>query len=546
MFYEKKWYDVSVKLNYGGISMSTVTQHENTKNFVTAITQSGQTLTIGGQLTTALEIQDLILILNDTATSFLSFSKVTISKVEKNNHNNCYFYSCHIKMDDIAQRLFKQHIMNIQATVQIRAHFVGAETPYLIAFAVKEDFYPQLIRTLFTYQRMSTKRLYSFRLNESGFMELTSQLYKKEAASKIIDRRLVAPLIKLFSPAKDIILVGGRSPRQLSKKTFQAFLSLLAENKDAYYILEDSHAAFPQLVARYPERIIAFASDEYVHLFYKAKYLLSAGVPDLFYPSQNRALEKVFSCQHYLLPDAMLGLSHEYYTINQASPYAQNIASIWVHSRTEARFADKDLHFKKETIKLITSLTETTELLESSTEIKKENQLLFLPYGHMWQKESLTDNSLQPFYHLINEPRLQKFLTDYQLEATMILPARFLDSNLSLPNCNIYTDKQLTQCSSSAKLIITDYHPLALDFSLHNHPVIFYRPQEEKVGQKALSHPYENDLPGELVDNLNNLFYLLDQVAANKFKNNRQQQKKVDALRYHAQTSDEQSLSFFH
>lgn len=514
--------------------MSLIIRQEDQQNVITQINQVDRRIEITGSLILPEPIDHAVLVIDDMFSNVVFLENLTYTAQHNNANKNVYEYTVSIDMEKITQKLHKETIDDMRANIAIRLTYRNDNRPYLVNFMIDEDIFKTLTTAYFIYYRSATTRLFSFRLNSEGLVELTSQLYDRELASRIIDRKAVAPLMRSLSKKKNTLMIGGESPKDITENTFNTFLSLLGdEDKEVYYILDEAHPLFRKLAMSYNDSVVGFKSEKYVDLLFNAGTLLTAGTPDLFYPTQNRAFQKAFNLKHIVMPAAMLGLRSEYYTFNQRSPYAHRVDKIFVGSKIEARFVERELAIDRENI-VIDHLPLRKTLEENTKKIDNNNKLLLLPAAYTQQTHNIESNSISAFFDLAASEQLQKFAEDAQLEIVLIVPERLL-AVVPCLDVKVETDTNLINRLATARLVITDYHPFALDYSLGDQPVLFYRPEEKgKIvidGDYAVQ-TFENDLPGDVINNELDLFYLLEQFASRDFTLMREQMKKVNQLRY--------------
>jgi CDP-glycerol glycerophosphotransferase len=101
--------------------------------------------------------------------------------------------------------------------------------------------------------------------------------------------------------------------------------------------------------------------------------------------------------------------------------------------------------------------------------------------------------------------------------------------------CTVVLQEQVNslQLLKESTVFITDYHPLAFDFSFLTKPVCFYQPDVEgpdNESTQSVSDLYSNELPGEIASNEDDLIYLFNQLGQNEFKMSHKNRQKADAL----------------
>lgn len=514
--------------------MSLIIRQEDQQNVITQISQVDKRIEIVGSLTLLEQIDQAVLVIDDMYSNVVFLENLTYTAKHNKGNKNVYEYTVSIDMEKITRELHKATIEDMRTNIAIRLTYRNDNRPYLVNFMVDEDIFNTLTTTYFSYYRSASSRFFSFRLNSEGLVELTSQLYDRELASRIVDRKAVAPLMRSVSKKKNTIMIGGESPKDITENTFNTFLSLLGdEDQEVYYILDEGHPLFRKLAMSYNDSVVGFKSEKYVDLLFNAGNLLTAGTPDLFYPTQNRAFQKAFNLKHILMPAAMLGLRSEYYTFNQRSPYAHRIDKIFVGSKIEARFVERELTIDRENI-VIDHLPLRKTLEENTKKIDSHNKLVLLPAAYTQQTHNIESNSLSAFFDLAASEQLRHFSEEAQLEVVLVVPEHLLAIVPDL-DVKIETDTNLINRLATARLLITDYHPIALDYSLGDQPVLFYRPFEKGkivIDGDHTVQTFENDLPGDVINNEIDLFYLLEQFASRDFTLMREQMKKVNQLRY--------------
>ena len=307
---------------------------------------------------------------------------------------------------------------------------------------------------------------------------------------------------------------------------------------NAFYVLDESSSDYEKAVSFDSERILSFKSKKYIQFLLKAKVILTTQAPYHIYPTRNPLWFDIIGAKQVLLQTNVLGLQ----PLKQSYDFLTRLFKtdlFLVSSKHEKRYAIDTLGYPEQQV-VLSGLARFDDLLASQLSSEASNQLLFFPadqeIGLHYQTESI-DRTVKKFVSVIEHEDFKKFVETYHLTVTVALPHAmigYFDQFIAL-GCTVVLQEQadLLPLLNESTVFITDYHPLAFDFSFLTKPVCFFQPDVQDLDSEAtqsVNDFYSNELPGEITSNENDLIYLFNQIAQNDFKMNRKNRQKADAL----------------
>lgn len=511
---------------------------EQLKNNITDIVKEKNDYIIKGKLRHLTEeVEDLKLVLID--------EKEKASFIRLVDHTNVdgatLEYQVSLNIDHIDSKLRKHNIDISTHSFYLHITFVGSEDPLVLAAVVEPQNVENLFNTVFEKPYGLALRYLSFRCDDKGILKLVSHVYSKENASYLRDR---APMYRYLGnrmSREKIILFGGHSPLEKTFNTWNFFTYLRRNHPDinAYYILDRTAPFFEDAVREEGDRILVFRSREYINKILQASLIVTDKAPENFYPTGTLAFKKYINAEHWLLPAAPFGMTNEKYTLNEkgASTY---FSKIFMNSRSEIRFTRDTFDVDSDRMEL-TGLPASSYLIKHRDESYENQTLFILPYidfPHIASDE--TEKALSA--SLLRNKGFRDFLKESNLSVVIALPEEMIQEKGILEELGATvvnnTEEEIIKNLQEARLLITDYHPHALTYSVLNRAIIFYQGEyRPSIGEDFYFESYQNELPGDIATSEEDLLYLLKEYSEDNFKMKAPFVKKTNLLFEHQDDS---------
>lgn len=505
--------------------------------------QKNNILVVEGKLvTTAIPINriDTVLVGRKSDYKLVLHSTHQLEELESGNHLYHYNYTISVDLNLLASELFVRGNGDEDFDFYFEVYLNGLFEPTIVRVAGPHDLKS---RKLFKNQDVAYgKSVYLFSPNfteQYNGLSLAATKYDKDVYEYYKELSPFSRFLKPFASEKDYWIIGEK-PLE-ARNNGWLFFCYLRENHpeiNAFYVLDESSSDYEKAVSFDSERILSFKSKKYIQFLLKAKVILTTQAPYHIYPTRNPLWFDIIGAKQVLLQTNVLGLQ----PLKQSYDFLTRLFKtdlFLVSSKHEKRYAIDTLGYPEQQV-ILSGLARFDDLLASQLSSEASNQLLFFPadqeIGLHYQTESI-DRTVKKFVSVIEHEDFKKFVETYHLTVTVALPHAmigYFDQFIAL-GCTVVLQEQadLLPLLNESTVFITDYHPLAFDFSFLTKPVCFFQPDVQDLDSEAtqsVNDFYSNELPGEITSNENDLIYLFNQIAQNDFKMNRKNRQKADAL----------------
>ena len=517
--------------------------------------QKNNTLTINGKLvTTAIPINriDTVIVGRKSDYKLVLHSNHELEELESVSHLYRYNYTISVDLNLLAKELFIRNNGDEDFDFYFEVYLNGLFEPTVVRVAGPHDLKP---RRLFKEQDVAYgKSVYLFSSNfteqYNGFT-LSATKYEKEVYEYYKELGPFSRFIKPFVSEKDYWVIGEK-PLE-ARNNGWLFFCYLRENYpeiNAYYVLDEESPDYEKAISYGYDRILSFKSKKYIQFLLKAKVILTTQAPYHIYPTRNPLWIDVIGAKRVLLQNNIIGLQ----SLKQSYGYSTKTFKtdlVVVSSKHEKRYVIDTLGYPEQQL-VLSGLARFDKLLASETPVEPTNQLLFFPadqeIGLHYQTESI-NRTAESFLAVFKHDNFKAFLATYDLTVTFALPNamtgyfdQFVESG-----CTVILQEQASslQLLKESTVFITDYHPLAFDFSFLTKPVCFYQPDVQGPNNEATQSAnelYSNELPGEITSNEEDLIYLFNQLGQNEFKVSHKNRQKADALLEYRDTHSRQRI----
>src|SRR5699024_4589297 len=210
-----------------------------------------------------------------------------------------------------------------------------------------------------------------------------------------------------------------------------------------------------------------------------------------------------------------------------------NVDLFITSSEREKQIVVRDLKFDSGQV-AVTGLARFDNLF--NPKVTTKNQILIIPTWRDWliNWEQIEDSEyLERINQLLNSPNI-KNIVDNGNEVIFCLHPN-MQPFIELFNVPSYItsvkqgDIDVQKLIQESKLMITDYSSVAFDFSFLNKPVLYYQFDKGKFLGKQPSHlDIENELPGTIVNNQQDLEKQLKKMIMNNYQIDKNVEKKAN------------------
>jgi len=464
-------------------------------------------------------------------------------------------------MSDAVKKRFGLNRYKYETTVDLNKVF---ENPifnadiYDFYFDIKYHDFPELVRVRIGKPRFKARynlRQSSAEREEEVFSASPYYTFKKFNLSIQIDnfeketfvylRRMMrwSWLLRLFSKKQDIWVVGERSYK--AQDTGFHFFKYMRENhpeKNVFYIIEENS---PELDNVLPYgNVLFYKSKEHIKHVLMATRVIGSHHPDYLYPLRTKEFNKKVKAKKVFLQHGVMG------TKNMVANYGKSALSFstdifMVSSLFEKEMIVNDFGYDPQDV-FITGLSRFDNLLKDDIETKK--QVLIIPTWRDWlitDDKFLESEYFERYSNLIHDPRLHELAQQYDFSIVFCLHPNMQKFTTYFENSPVKVISQgevdVQSLLKSSALMITDYSSVAFDFSFLSKPIVYYQFDRKRfIGKRGSHLDLDNDLPGDIVYDLDEIINLTEKYAQSEFKMKEENRAKASKfLKYKDQNSSE-------
>lgn len=351
-------------------------------------------------------------------------------------------------------------------------------------------------------------------------LSFTYNMYDKDAYEYYRENKKNWKKIAAKAKNKDIWVIGERSYKaQDNGYHFFKYLREKHPEVEAYYVIRKDSLE-RQNVEPFGN-IIEFNSKEHFEKIIEAKYICGTHHPDSLYPIRSREYIKNIRGKKVFLQHGVFG------TKNIAPIYAKSVNEFYTDlfitsSQKERQIAITDLGYSNNEV-VSTGLSRFETLFLD--DIPQKRQLLIIPTWRDW----ITNNEifeeseyLDRYRKLLFDERLKQFSQKNQMEIIFCLHPNMQDYYSYFQDAPVTLIKQgerdVQDLIKESMVMLTDYSSVGFDFSFLHKPIVYYQFDRNRFLGKYPSHlDLDNELPGDIVDNIDDVFSSLNQIAENGF-----------------------------
>ena len=297
-----------------------------------------------------------------------------------------------------------------------------------------------------------------------------------------------------------------------------------------YYIIEeDSNEA--QNVLPFGN-VIYYKSPEHFNIMLQADYICTTHHPELIFPTNSAVYTKKVKATRVFLQHGVLGAKN-LSNINGNQLKDFNVDLFITSSEREKQIVVRDLKFDSGQV-AVTGLARFDNLF--NPKVTTKNQILIIPTWRDWliNWEQIEDSEyLERINQLLNSPNIKNIVDNGNEVIFCLHPNMQPFIELFKVPSYITSVKQgdidVQKLIQESKLMITDYSSVAFDFSFLNKPILYYQFDKDKFLGKQPSHlDIENELPGTIVNNQQDLEKQLKKMIMNNYQIDKNVEKKAN------------------
>lgn len=328
-------------------------------------------------------------------------------------------------------------------------------------------------------------------------------------------------LVRLLNRRKNIWLIGERSYK--AQDTGLAFFKYVRKNYPdlkAYYVIEKDSPERKN-VEKYGN-VIDFKSKEHIKYALIAKKVISSHHPDYLYPIRTPAFNAKVKADKVFLQHGVMG------TKNMVANYGKHAPGFdtdlfMVSSDFEKKMIVFDFGYDPNQV-FVTGLSRFDTLFKK--DVTPKRQVLIIP---TWRDWIVTDEALfeseyyDRYQQLVNSPKLHQLAQAWDFDIIFCLHPNMQKFSSYFENDFVKVINQgevdVQHLIKESALMITDYSSVGFDFSFLHKPVIYYQFDRSRfIGRRPSHLDLDNDLPGDICDEQEDIFTLLNDYAANHFQ----------------------------
>ncbi|MCQ6276851.1 CDP-glycerol glycerophosphotransferase family protein [Bacillus sp. V3B] len=345
---------------------------------------------------------------------------------------------------------------------------------------------------------------------------------------------------------KDIWLVGERPYK--AQDTGYHFFKYMREHhpeKNVYYVIEENS----------PERenveplgnVLIFKSKEHILHALIAKRIIGSHHPDYLYPVRTRRFRKAAKGIKVFLQHGIMGTKNMIANYGKSAPGFETDMFL-VSSKFEKEMIVNDFGYDPKDV-FITGLSRFDRLFSKDVSLKR--QLLIIPTWRDWitTDEAFIDSEyFQRYKDLVYHPELHAIAQENHLDIVLCLHPNMQKFTPYFEGTPVRVINQgevdVQDLLKESALMVTDYSSVAFDFSFLYKPVIYYQFDRERFIGKRPSHlDLDNDLPGDIVYDAEQLLLKIKHYVELDFKASDENKKKSDKFLMHRDQKSSERIS---
>ncbi|MGP4063920.1 CDP-glycerol glycerophosphotransferase family protein [Oceanobacillus sp. M65] len=350
-------------------------------------------------------------------------------------------------------------------------------------------------------------------------------------------------LLRLVYLRKNIWIVGERPYK--AQDTGYRFFKYVRNNhstKNVYYVIKQDS---PELknIEEYGNALY-FKSKKHIKYVLIAKRIIGSHHPDYLYPLRTKEFNRKVKAQKIFLQHGVLGTKNTEHFYSKSSPSFTTDLFL-VSSDYERSIVINDFDYKPEEV-AVTGLSRFDSLFAGDT--KQKRQLLIIPTWREWLVRDdifLDSDYFQRYRDMVFNERLIELAKKYDFEIVFCLHPNMQNFTPYFKEASVKVISQgemdVQDLLKESAMMITDYSSVAFDFSFLEKPIVYYQFDRKRfIGKRGSHIDLDEDLPGDIVYDLDNVISQVEIYAENGFKMKEENKNKAKKfLKYRDQHSSE-------
>jgi len=344
---------------------------------------------------------------------------------------------------------------------------------------------------------------------------------------------------------KEIWVIGERPYKaQDNGKAFFEYVRKNHPEKDVYYIIDFDSPEYENV--KHLGNVIDFKSKEHFEICLKATHFFGSHHIHYLYPIRNRKFMSKIKAKKIFLQHGVLGVKNlKKIYLNQKEHFDADI--FIVSTEREKQITVEDLEFPEEQVK-VTGLSRFDSLFAKDIELKK--QVLLIPTWRDWLQNKdifLESEYFERYRNLISNKKFLDLCKQNGMEVLFCLHPNMQQYSSFFTNDTVKIVFQgeidVQKLIKESMVMITDYSSVAFDFAFLDKPVIYYQFDQERFLGKQGSHmDLERELPGNIVNNEDDLINVFQCIIKNNFKISPENQNRVNKLLKYKDTRNSERI----
>ncbi|OZU88371.1 hypothetical protein CIL03_12025 [Virgibacillus indicus] len=351
---------------------------------------------------------------------------------------------------------------------------------------------------------------------------LSFETYKYPVETYKYLRRVMrwAWLIRLLNKNKETWLVGERIYK--AQDTGYAFFKHMRTKypeKNVYYVI-DKASPERENVKEYGN-VIDYQSKEHIWKTIIAKKVISSHHPDYLYPIRTQTFKRKVKADKVFLQHGIMGTKNMIANYGKKAP-GFDTDLFMVSSDFEKEMIVNDFGYDPNDV-FVTGLSRFDTLFKE--DVMKKRQILIIP---TWRDWIVTDDAFfeSEYYirykELINNKYLHDLSNKNNFEIIFCLHPNMQRFSKYFENDSVTIINQgevdVQHLIKESVLMVTDYSSVGFDFSFLHKPVLYFQFDRSRFIGKRPSHlDLDNDLPGEICYEEDQIINLIEEYADNDF-----------------------------
>lgn len=320
---------------------------------------------------------------------------------------------------------------------------------------------------------------------------------------------------------KNIWLIGERVYK--AQDTGFCFFKYMRENHSSmnvYYVIDQQSSEFKKVKPL--GNVLIYKSKKHILYTLMATKIIGSHHPNYLYPMQTKRFKKAVKGNKVFLQHGIMGTKN---MVDNYGKHAEAFESdlFLVSSDFEKSLVMNDLGYSSLEV-AITGLSRFDSLLEN--DVKPKKQLLIIPTWRDWivtECQFLESDYFKRWLGLIKDKTLLHYAECYEFSIVFCLHPNMQKYTPLFDNEKVKVisqgDINVQQLMKESQIMITDYSSVGFDFSFLQRPVLYYQFDKSDFFGKRESHiNIEGDLPGRIVENLNDLLSLVKYYSGNNYQ----------------------------